>query len=399
MELAYLDHAAATPLRSEVRESMAPLLDRLVGNPSSPHRWGREARRSLEEARERVAACLRRPRTEIHFVRGGTESVNLAVLGRGARFLASRAVRAGNGRDVRTSVPATILHSALEHSAVRGAAESLGRRGLAVREFRVSPAGEAEFPDSPALLDQGVVLVSSQWVNHESGLILPIARIATTCREAGVPLHVDAVQAIGRIPLDPALPDLLSLSGHKLGGPRSSGILAVRGGIELDPVLHGGGQEQGLRPGTEDVAAAIGLAAALELSLSEAESSGRRLGALRDALQHRLCAAVPELRVIGAGGPRSPHILLVALPDIPRDVLPGALDLEGVGASAGSACRSGSSEPSPTLRTLCGEDADRLAPLRFSLGWTTTAGEIDRAVAALSRVVERIAQTGTCATP
>ncbi|MSR22625.1 MAG: cysteine desulfurase [Gemmatimonadetes bacterium] len=376
----YLDHAATTPLRPEVAAAMAPFLQGLVGNPSSVHRWGRAARSALEDARERTAALLRVRSDEIRFVRGGTESVNVAVLGRAA-WLRER----GDGEVV-------FLRSRLEHSAVRESMDAAGALGVRSETFEVDASGRADLPTARELSARGVEFVSCQWVNQETGMILPVPDLARECNAAGVPLHVDAVQAAGRIPLelDEHPIAMVSLSGHKLGGPRSTGILVLRKGTELRPLMFGGGQERGLRPGTEDVAGAVGIARALDLSLDTMEVESPRLADLRAWLEAGLVGAIPGTRVHAGGASRAPHILGLGIPDLPMDVLPGALDLEGIGASAGSACMSGSTEVSPTLRALYGDDASGYAPLRLSLGWTTSAEEVSEALRKIPPIVERI---------
>ena len=386
MALAYLDHAAATPLRPEVRDAMESHLEGVRGNPSSVHRWGRAAHAALDRARMNVAERLEVGVEQVHFVRGGTESVNLAILGRAARVREHQIA----GMTQR----AAFFYSAIEHSAVRESMMSLQDQGNRVQSLPVSPRGEVSLPDPKSMRRDAAMLVSVQWVNHETGLILPVREIADHCHEAGVPLHVDAVQAVGRIPIEAGLVDFLSLSGHKLGGPRSSGVLVVRDPGEIRPVLFGGGQEAGLRPGTEDVAAAVGLAVALEIALDELASESARLSGLREDLEEALVTSVPDMVIHGAEGRRAPHILSLGFPGVPRDLLPGVLDLEGIGCSAGSACRSGSTEVSSVLSGLYGEAAGRVAPLRLSLGWTTTPDEVDRAIRTIPAVLERIHGAG-----
>jgi cysteine desulfurase len=397
MDRIYLDHAATTPLRPEVREVLMRTLASQPGNPSSPHAEGRAARAALESARRRVAGLLRVPPTWIVFTRGGTESDNLAILG-----------RAGAHPE------RGIVVSSLEHAAVREPAAAAAGRGTPVTTVAVAPDGSPDAEALTTLLDRepGPGLVSMQLVNSETGLVLELDGLFRAAAARGVPVHVDAVQAAGRVPLprltrvdgtDPGAgasraqgaraahsgPSLVSLSAHKIGGPRGIGLLARDPDVTLAPILHGGRQEAGLRPGTEDVAAAAAFAEALALAFAEAELESPRLTALRDRLETGLTAAVPGIRVHGAGGRRAPHILSVGLPGVPRDLLPGALDLEGVAASAGSACRSGSSEPSAVLVALHGPDAARFAPLRLSLGRETRARDIEVALERIVPVLRR----------
>lgn len=376
----YLDHAAATPMRPEVSRAMAPFREGIVGNPSSAHRWGRAARAALEDARERTAFVLGVSPEAVYFVRGGTESINLAILGRADRELAK-----GDG-------PVVLLRSAIEHAAVRESMDAAEAAGCSVEVLAVGPDGGLLLPDPDELRGRAVRLISVQWVNHETGLVLPIPELAEVCGRADVPLHVDAVQAVGKISFDlgETEVDLLSLSSHKLGGPRGVGALVVRPEIEIAPRQYGGGQERGLRPGTEDVAGAVGLSHALEISAASLNLETKRLAGLRELLEARLGGALPELRIHGKEGPRAPHILSIGVPGLPRDVLPGALDLAGVAVSAGSACRSGATSVSPVLQALYGEVAADVAPLRLSLGWSTTREEVEEAARRIPPVVERV---------
>lgn len=402
MKHIYLDHAAATPMRPEVREAMARVETGIPGNPSSPHAVGRAARAALEGAREGTAELLGCAPGRVRFVRGGTEANNLAILG---RFYAVSDARDAARMEDPDPGPTGVGISALEHSAVREAAGAVARRGGRVTVLPVRPDGT--IPEQPLaeLLARSPAVVSIQQVNPDTGLVLDLERPLAEARAAGVPFHVDAVQAVGRVPLPSADggPQMLTLAGHKIGGPRSTGVLVIDDGVEIAPLVYGGGQERGLRSGTEDVAGAVGFAAALRLALggggNGAGESGEgaggtaevaRLGALRDALEHRIAAALPEIRIFGVEGRRAPHILSLGVPGLPRDLLPGVLDLEGVCVSAGSACRSGSSGPSPVLEALYGEEAARSALLRISLGWTTTPDEIEEAGERIVRTLERV---------
>jgi cysteine desulfurase len=384
MDFIYLDHAATTPLRPEVAEVMARARTRAPGNPSSVHRWGRDARELLETARRDVAELLGRAPREVRFTRGGTEANNLALLG---RFEAARTGKAG---EVHLGI------SALEHSAVREAAAAAEARGARVTVLPVAPTGRLGGPALRGLLERSPAVISVQRLNPEVGLILAVEEVVEACAEAGVPLHVDAVQAPGRaaMPRPGGAALLVTLAGHKIGGPRSAGVLVVPTDLPLEPLLFGGGQERGLRPGTEDVEGAVGFAEALRLALDEGPAEAERLRSLRDGLERRLLQNVPGLRVHGTEGPRAPHILNVGVPGLPPDVLPGALDLEGVGVSAGSACRSGSAAPSATLAALYGDRAAGAAPVRISLGRSTTAEEVEEAGLRIVGVVERMLAVG-----
>ena len=378
----YMDHAATTPLRGEVRSAMEPFLGARFGNPSSLHRWGRETADALEEARSRVAHALgARPR-EIFFVRGGTESDNLAVLGRAA-------VARRRGRRPH------VVHSAVEHPAVAEAAEAVEAQGGRRTILPVGPDGTVDESALDAALEAGPDLLSLMWVNNETGQRLPVPRVAARTAEAGVPLHTDAVQAVGKVPVrvDHVPVSLLTLTGHKIHGPRGTGILFVRQGTELLPLVHGGGQERGLRPGTEDVAGAVGMAEALALAVEEREEAGRRMGDLRDRLEALLLDALPGARVFGGDGERAPHVLSLGVPDVDQDLLLAALDLRGVACSAGSACHSGAASgaaSSHVLRALHGGDADGYAALRFSFAATSRPSDVERAAEATVEVVDRL---------
>jgi len=372
----YLDYAATTPLRAEVREAMLSVLGERWGNPSSVHRWGREARAALEDARSRFAAVIGASPAEIVFTRGGTEADNLAILGR---------VRDGGSRGVAVS--------AIEHKAVLATAAVLASGGGEVRIVPVDAEGLIDLDALEEILRiQPPAVVSVMWANNEVGVIQPVARIAERCAAAGVAYHTDAVQALGKLAVRmgevPA--DLAAFSAHKLGGPRGTGALFVRRGTQLHPLLHGGGQERGLRSGTEDVAGAVGFAVAAERAEAERETEMARLAALRDRLEAGLRERVTGLRVNAAGAPRLPTISNVSAPGADAEMLLMALDMAGVAASSGSACSSGAVEPSHVL-TAMGLPADVAGPsVRFSLGRDTTDADIDRALEIFPAVIERL---------
>lgn len=366
----YLDHAATTPLRPEARAAMAPFLERGYGNSSSVHAMGRAARAALEEARERVAELLGAARSEIVFTGGGTEADNLAVLGRW------RAVGQG------------VAVSAIEHSAVRHAAAQAAREGAAVTTLAVDEDGRLDLGALEEALESPHGLVSVMWANNEVGSLQPVREIAERCRERGVAFHTDAVQAVGHRPVSVReVPcDLLALSAHKFGGPQGVGALYVRKGTALEPLVHGGGQEQGLRAGTSNVAGAVGLGEALARAVQAMEAETTRLGGLRDRLETTLLEGVPGA-VVNGGVDRLPHVLSLSVDGVPTDTLLPSLDMAGLAVSSGSACHSGASSPSPVLLAM-GRRSD--AVVRFSLGWSTTAEEVDRAGALFVEVMDRL---------
>lgn len=375
MDPIYLDYAATTPMRREVREAMRPYLDARFGNPSSVHRWGREARAALEDARDRLASVLRVLPAEVVFTRGGTEADNLAILGR-SRLLPGKPV----------------VCSAIEHKAVLAAAHAAEAEGNPLHILPVDDQGRVD----PVALDEGLAsgpaVVSVMWVNNEIGVVQPVGELAGRCAAADVVFHTDAVQALGKVALrlDEAPVALASISAHKIGGPKGVGALFVRSGTRLVPLIHGGGHERGLRAGTEDVAGAVALAVAAELAEAEREASAVRLAALRDRLEAGLRARVPDLVVNGGGSERAPHISNVSIPGTSNEGLLLTLDMEGIAASSGSACSSGAVAPSHVLLAL-GLPEEVAAPsVRFSLSSATTDEEIDRVLMVFPPLVERL---------
>ncbi len=381
MESIYLDYAATTPLRAEVRESILSAWSEF-GNPSSMHRWGRRARTRLEEARERLAAVLGARRREVIFTGSGTESDNLAVLGRW------RTWRRGEGA---SGSAGAVVCSAVEHRAVLGAVRAAGADGAAVVILGVDREGRVDSGSLEEALSARPAIVSVMWANNEVGTVQPVRELAERCREAGIVFHSDAVQAFGRerIRMDELPCDLLTVSAHKIGGPTGVGALYLRDGVELEPLVHGGGQEAGLRAGTEAVGAAVGFAIAAELAEREREAEAARLESLRDHLQTGLLERLPGTVVNGGNAPRLPHILNLSIPEVDREMLLMSLDLEGIGASSGSACRSGTAEPSHVLAAM-GRGIAGETPLRLSLGRDTTAAEIEEAVDRIAGVVGRL---------
>lgn len=368
----HLDHNATTPMRPEVRAAWLEALDEVRGNPSSVHRSGRLARAHLDEARERAAAALRIGEDELVFTSGGTESNNLALRG------ALAAAGAGAG----------LVTSAVEHASVLGPARELGRRGHPVRFVGVDGEGRIDAAEVLAAAGPGTALVSIQAANNEVGTLAPLAEIGAGLARVpeGRPrLHSDAVQALGRIPLELRAwgVDLASFSAHKLGGPVGVGLLYRRRGVPLEPILTGGEQEGGLRPGTESVAAIVAAVRAVELAVAEQVTYAGRLRELERSLWTALSQAVPGVRLLGpalGNDRRLPGTLNVLLPGVEGRVLVTRLDLAGLEASAGSACASGSLEPSHVLRAMGLDDESARAGLRLSLGRTTTWEDLRQAV-------------------
>lgn len=373
----YLDHAATTPVRREVLDAMLPFMGERFGNPSSTHRWGREARASLDEARERVARCLGANPDEICFTSGGTEADNLAVIG------AWRA-RRGEGRNA-------VLTTPIEHKAVLEAAHQVQREGGEERMAPMLRRGTVDVEGFSALADEQVAVCSVMWVNNEIGTIQPIPDLGAIAHRAGILVHTDAVQAFGKIPIDVRqLPiDLLSISGHKIGAPKGIGAMYIRRGTPIEPLFHGGSQDRGRRPGTENVAAAVGLAVAAELTVKEHGSECTRLRELRDRLERMILERVPDAIVHGRTAPRAPHVLSISVPGTDSEALLMALDLRGVACSAGSACQSGSITPSHVLAALGVPTEIASAAIRMSVGCMTTVECIDRVGELFPTLVER----------
>lgn len=376
----YLDHAATTPVRDEVFEAMKPFYGPRFGNPSSSHRWGREARASLDEARERVARCLGARADEICFTSGGTEGDNLAILG------AWRA-RKDKGRTAIVTTP-------IEHKAILGAVHQAAREGAEERMLGMTSDGVID-PDSfDRLVDDQVSVCTIMWVNNEIGSIQPLPALASKAKDRGALVHTDAVQAFGKVEIDARSQqfDFLTISGHKFGAPKGIGAMFVRRGTPIDPLLHGGTQERGRRAGTENVAAAVGLARAAELALSEHQASSERLGRLRARLEAGILERVPDAVVHGRGAPRAPHILNLSVPGTDSESLLMALDLKGIAASGGSACQSGSISPSYVLTALGVRPDLASAAIRMSLGVLTTDACIDRVIDVFPSLVAKARQ-------
>ena len=379
MEPLYLDYAATTPVRWEVRESMIPYLSDVFGNPSSSHRWGRSAAAALDNARASIAECLGALPGEIHFTRGGTESDNLAVLGVTEHLRAQ-------------GVTAPVVVTSVEHKAVLDAAnEACARSGGRPITVSVTPDGTVDTAALEEAVQGNTCFVSAMWVNNETGMILPVPEIGEIVSRGGGVLHTDAVQAIGKVPvrLDEVPVTLLTITGHKIYGPKGTGLLFVRSGTDLKPLLFGGGQERARRPGTEDVAGAVGLATAIRLAVDEREAEAERLADLRDSLEAALAREIPGLRVNAGAAERAPHVASVAIPDLDGVALVMGMDLEGVAVSGGAACNSGASRGSHVIAALYGE-SDAHATLRFSLGRDTTEPDVERAVTTTISLVRRL---------
>jgi cysteine desulfurase len=373
----YFDHNATTPLSPEVLETMVSCLGQVYGNASSIHHFGQFAKQKLEAARRQVASLINAPPTGIVFTSGGTESDNLAILG---------TVRAaGSGRR-------HVVTSAIEHPAVLATCRELEREGFAVTCLRAGSNGAVNPDDLRAALRPETALVSVMHANNETGVIQPIAEISRIAREANVPLHVDGVQALGKIPVDvEALGvDLYSISGHKVYAPKGVGALYVRKGARLAPIAFGGHHERDRRPGTENVPSIAAFGAAAELAAMNLARDAERIGNLRDRLENAVLDRIPGSGVNGSRWSRVPNTSNIYFEWIDGEALVIALDLRGFAVSTGAACSSGAVAPSHVLTAMGLSAARARASMRFSLGRSNTAEQVDELVEALAASVAHL---------
>lgn len=385
----YLDHAATTPVLPEVIDVVAARM-RALGNPSSLHGSGRAARKEVEEARESVAAALGATPGDVVFTSGGTEADNLAIKG------LYWARRAADPRRTR------ILVSAVEHHAVTDAAEWLGKsEGAQVEWLPVDGDGRLVIGELRAALarDPGsVALVSVMWANNEVGTLQPIGEVVAAASRDGIPVHSDAVQAIGRVAVDFAASRLtaMTVSGHKVGGPVGSGALLVRRDADLVPVLHGGGQEREVRSGTLDAPSIAGFAAAVSATVSSRAERAAHLGRLRDELVSGIRTAVPDAIVNGPSNPhrRLPGIAHLSFPGCEGDAMMMLLDAQGIDCSTGAACAAGVPEPSHVLLAMGADPLRARSSLRFSLGHSSSRADVEALAAAIGPVAQRARAAG-----
>ena len=393
-EPVYLDHAATTPMLPQVLAAMTEQLGR-EGNASSLHASGRAARRAAEQARERIGEALGARPSEVLFTGGGTESDNLAVKG---LFWARRAADSRRRR---------IVVSPAEHHAVLDSVEWLAKHdGAEITWLRVEPSGRIT-PDALAeALGDGtdVAVASVMWANNEIGAVSDVAALAAAAHAVGVPLHTDAVQAVGLLPVDFAASgaDALTMTGHKLGGPMGAGALLLRRDADCTPLLHGGGQERDVRSGTLDVAAIVGLAVATVAAVGSREERVARLRDLRGRLVDGIVEQVPDVQLNGpalddriAGGPgRLPGNAHLSFPGCEGDSLLMLLDAHGIECSTGSACTAGVSQPSHVLLAMGADESAARGSLRFSLGHTSTDDDVDALLEVIGPAVERARRAG-----
>ena len=386
----YLDHAASTPMYPEAVAAMAEQLTR-PGNPSSLHASGRAARRAVEESRETIAEAINARPGEVVFTSGGTESDNLAVKG---IYWARR------GEDPKRT---RILSTAVEHHAVLDGLHWLEERGAEVELLPVNRCGRLETGALREAIERdpgSVALVTAMWANNEVGTVQPIAQVVAIAHEHGIPVHTDAVQAVGQVEVDFARTgvDALTLTAHKIGGPVGVGALVVRRELDVTPLLHGGGQERDIRSGTIDAPAIRGFATAVELSVKRRPENAARLAALRDDLLRRVSQVVPDAVLNGDKNcsldNRLPGNAHIQFPGCEGDSLLMLLDARGIECSTGSACSAGVPQPSHVLLAMGADEVAARSALRFSLGHTTTQADVDALVEAIGPVVERARAAG-----
>lgn len=372
----YLDHNATTPVAKEVLDAMLPYYQERFGNASSTHLEGQEARHAVENARQQLADALSCEPDEIVFTSGGTESDNLALLG-----LARSYAQPGD----------RILISAIEHPAVRECGRFLGEMGYRVETIPVDHQGQVDIAQLMNQLDDEVRIIAVMAANNETGVIQPVEDIGGICEERGIFFHIDAVQAMGKIPVDPRRwkCHTLAISGHKIYGPKGTGALYVRKGTQLVPLQFGGTHERGRRPGTENVPGIVGLGKAVERISLMGPEANVRIQKLRDYLENAIREVFPDVIIHGIHAPRVPNTSLMSFPGMDGETLMMQLDLEGFAVSTGSACASGRIEPSHVLEAMGVPPEIARGTIRVSLGMSNTREDIERFVETIARLISK----------
>ena len=378
----YFDHNATTPLRADVLEAMEPFLKEAYGNPSSVHEAGRIVADRIDEARVCVAGALHVRADEIHFTSGGTEADNWALKG------------VMEAEWLRCQSRGALLTSTAEHPAVLDSAAALARRGYRVEFHAVDGSGLIDVDRLLSTIDRGPTptLVSLLHANNETGVIQPLAQIGPALRKRGILFHVDAVQSFGKVEVQPESlgADLISLSAHKINGPKGSGALYVRSGVEIEPLLHGGGQEAGRRPGTLHAAGIVGLGAATRLAEAGRIATAQHLQSLRDRLQAGLIEAVGDVEIHGGDADRLVQTLNVSFTGVEAEAVLLGLDQLGIAAASGSACTAGQPEPSHVLLAMGVEPRQAASAIRFSLGWGNDEAQVDEVLDVLPPIIARL---------
>jgi len=374
----YFDYNATTPLAPGVVDAVIAATRDLFGNPSSVHYYGQQAKAALDEARSAVAALIGAEPSEVVFTAGGTESDNFAIRG------AAETLEQTGRRH--------LIASAIEHEAVLNTLKALARRGWRTTLLPVDQTGIVSPDRVRELITDDTAIVSVMHANNEIGTIQPIAELAAMAHAHGALMHTDAVQSTGKIPVDVRAlgVDLLSLSAHKFNGPKGTGALWIKRGTRMQPLLTGGKHERNRRAGTENVPAIIGMGAAARLAAAKMIEEGRRVEALRNRLEDAILRTIPGTAVNGARQPRVPNTTNISFDRVEAESLLIALDLEGIAVSTGSACSSGTLEPSHVLRAMGLPPHRTQNSLRFSLGMYSTQEEVDRVIDVLPRLVEKL---------
>jgi len=377
MERIYLDNCATTPVHAEVMAEMMKFFGHHYGNPSSKHHFGDVARKALETARQRVASLLGAEPEEIIFTSGGTEADNLAIIGTALAAFQEKK---------------HLVVSAVEHPAVMNAARFLTRFGVKLTILPVDGQGRVKLERMAEIIDEDTFLVSVIHGQNETGVIEPLDVICTIAHERGIPVHTDAVQSIGKVPFDlkDCPVDLLSLSAHKMYGPKGVGALFIRKDTPVLPITFGGGQEGGWRSGTENVAGIVGLGAACNKARRDLGAFMNHTERLRSIFEGGIKDALPVVKILADEAPRLPHVSAICFPRISGQKLAVMLDKEGIAVSAGAACHSGAEIPSHVLQAM-GLPEEYLSGLvRFSFGWFNTKEEVERAISTVKRLVEKM---------
>ncbi len=375
----YLDHAANTPVWPEVREALEPFLSgEVFGHPSSVHRHGQATRAIIERARREIADVLQAEPSQIVFTSGGTEADNLAVIG---AALAARAA----GKPIRVAV------SAIEHKAVLETAHAVSAMGGEVITLPVDVHGQVDVQAVDDALARDVAVVSIMWVNNETGVIQDVPELARRCDATGVPFHTDAVQSIGKIPIDltEAPNAMVSLSGHKIGAINGVGVLVVPNPSMVAPLFYGGGQQLGLRPGTENALGAVAMATAIRLAPEKQPQFAAHTLELRDTLERLVTTTVTDAVMFGANTNRAPHISSMGFPGADSESLLVQLDLAGIAGASGSACNTGVVTASHVLTAMHTDPAAAVGALRFSFALSNTMEEVERTAAVLPEIVDK----------
>jgi len=375
MDLTYLDNNATTRPAPEVVEAMLPYLTEWYGNPSSVHRFGQRSRQAIDEARAQVATAIGCSEAELLFTGGGTESVNTAIRG----LLAARSPRK------------RIVTSTVEHSATRELCAQLAREGAEVVEIPVDSQGDLDLDRLRESLNDQTALLTLLWANNETGVLFPVGEVAQVCRSAKVPFHCDGTQAVGKIPVNVSSLDLdvMSFASHKFHGPKGVGSLFIRRGVRVRPLIIGGPQERSRRGGTENVPGIVGMGKAAELAVARLPGMPR-VAAMRDRLQREILARIDDAHVNGRTDQRLPNTTNIGFSRLEAEAILLLLSEQGICASAGAACSSGSLEPSHVLRAMKIDERIAHGAIRFSLSRYTTDQEIDRTLEALPPIIARL---------